>query len=31
MDVSSGIDTENRDVFMWKFQGGKQQQWDLIY
>jgi hypothetical protein len=31
MDVSGAIDTENRDIFMWKFNGGKQQQWDLVY
>ena len=31
MDVSGGIDTENRDIYMWKYQGGVQQQWDLIY
>jgi hypothetical protein len=31
MDVSGIVDTENRDIFMWKFNGGKQQQWDLIY
>jgi hypothetical protein len=31
MDVSGGVDAENRDIYMWKFQGGKQQQWDLIY
>jgi hypothetical protein len=31
MDVSGGIDTENRDIYMFKFQGAKNQQWDLIY
>jgi hypothetical protein len=31
MDVSNSEDTENRDIYMWKFNGGKQQQWDLIY
>jgi hypothetical protein len=31
MDISNGVDTENRDIFMWKREGGKHQQWDLIY
>jgi hypothetical protein len=31
MDVSGAVDAENRDIYMWKFNGGKQQQWDLIY
>ena len=31
MDVSNSEDTENRDIYMFKFQGGKNQQWDLIY
>jgi hypothetical protein len=31
MDVSGGIDTENRDIYMYKFQGAKNQQWDLVY
>jgi hypothetical protein len=30
MDVAGSIDTENRDIYMWKFNVGKQQQWDLI-
>jgi hypothetical protein len=31
MDVSNGIDTENRDIFMWKYSGETHQQWELIY
>lgn len=31
MDISGSVDAENRDIYMWKFHGGKNQQWDLIY
>jgi hypothetical protein len=31
MDVSKGEDIENKDIYMWKYEGGKHQQWDLIY
>jgi hypothetical protein len=31
MDVSGAVDAENRDIYMWKHNGGKHQQWDLIY
>jgi hypothetical protein len=31
MDISNSEDTENRDILMYKYQGGKNQQWDLVY
>jgi hypothetical protein len=31
MDVSNGVDAENRDIYMTKFHGRTSQQWDLIY
>jgi hypothetical protein len=31
MDISGGIDAENRDIHMVKQNGKKHQQWDLIY
>jgi hypothetical protein len=31
MDVSNAIDAENRDIIMYNQNGGKHQQWDLIY
>jgi len=31
MDVSGGVDSENRDIYMYKQNGGKHQQWDLVY
>jgi hypothetical protein len=31
MDVSNAEDKENKDIYMWQFNGGKHQQWDLIY
>jgi hypothetical protein len=31
MDVSGSVDAENRDIYMWKYHGKANQQWDLIY
>jgi hypothetical protein len=31
MDVSGGVDAENRDIYMSTFHGRTSQQWDLIY
>jgi hypothetical protein len=31
MEVSSGVDAENRDIYMSNFHGRVEQQWDLIY
>lgn len=31
MDVSGGVDTENRNVIMWNKHNGLNQQWDIIY
>jgi hypothetical protein len=31
MDISGAVDAENRDIYMYKFNGKKHQQWDLIY
>ena len=31
MDVSGGVDTENRNVLMWNKHKGLNQQWDIIY
>ena len=31
MDIANSVDAENRDIYMWKFSGQKNQQWDLIY
>jgi hypothetical protein len=31
MEISSGVDAENRDIYMSNFHGRVEQQWDLIY
>jgi hypothetical protein len=31
MDITNAVDAENRDIIMYKNNGGKHQQWDLIY
>jgi len=31
MDVSGGVDTENRNVIMWNKHNGLNQQWDIMY
>jgi hypothetical protein len=31
MDVANSVDAENRDIYMYKFTGNKNQQWDLVY
>jgi hypothetical protein len=31
MDVSGGVDNENRNVIMWNKHNGLNQQWDIIY
>jgi hypothetical protein len=31
MEISNGVDAENRDIYMSNFSGKIEQQWDLIY
>jgi hypothetical protein len=31
MDISGGVDTENRNIVVWNKHGKINQQWDLIY
>jgi len=31
MDITNAVDAENRDIIMYNNNGGKHQQWDLIY
>jgi hypothetical protein len=31
MEISGGVDAENRDIYMSNFHGRVEQQWDLIY
>jgi hypothetical protein len=31
MDVSGGVDAENRNIIMWNKHNGLNQQWDVIY